>query len=272
MKTTPVFILGSGRSGTFSLVQCLKKYDEVEVHHEYLFENILRDAVLYYMKKITDDEIRKRLQETHAAAVFYSRKNIWIDCSNALPWVVTPLHTMFPEAKFIYIIRNGRRVVSSFYHKFSDVMYNDRDVQVLHEWLADPGKIMPPPEKKYWRPVPQKGDRFYDRFPRMDRFERLCYYWAAINSNIEECLAHIPESGKSYFKFEDLLDVDHFRRFLDSIGLHYNDEAYGVLNKPQNVHVPKSYPLSPAQEAQFVDICGETMKMHGYSGDYDVKY
>ena len=84
MKTTPVFILGSGRSGTFSLVQCLKKYDEVEVHHEYLFENILRDAVLYYMKKITDDEIRKRLQETHAAAVFYSRKNIWIDCSNAL--------------------------------------------------------------------------------------------------------------------------------------------------------------------------------------------
>ena len=272
MKTTPIFILGSGRSGTFSLVQCLKKYNEIEVHHEYLFENILRDAVLYYMKRISEDQMLERLTETHASAVHYSNKYIWIDCSNALPWIVTPLYTLFPEAKFIHITRNGRRVVSSFYHKFEKIMYHDNDVLVIREWLEDSSKVMPPPEKKYWRPIPQKEDRYFKEFPGMDRFERLCYYWTTINLNIEDCLKQIPESHKSYFKFEDLLDADYFTRFLDIIGLEFNDEAYSVLNRPQNVHVPKSYPLTPEQDEQFESICGEIMKKYGYIGDYDVKY
>ncbi len=272
MKTTPIFILGSGRSGTFSLVQCLKKYDNIAVHHEYLFENILRDAVLYYMKRISDDEIAQRLIETHAAAVHYTGSNIWIDCSNALPWVISPLYELFPDAKFIHITRNGRRVVSSFYNKFSKLMYNDRDVHILKEWLGDSGKIMPPPEKKYWRPVPQKGDKYYERFHEMDRLERLCYYWTTINLHIDECLKQIPESNKTFFKFEDLLARESFTKFLDFIGLEYNDEAFNVLNRPQNVHVPKSYPLTSEQDVQFEDICGQTMKKYGYSGDYNVTY
>ncbi len=272
MKTSPIFILGSGRSGTFSLVQSLKTYSEVEVHHEYLFENILRNAVLFYLKRMSLEAIREILTETHVAAVHYSNKRLWIDSSNALPWVTTPLYQLFPEAKFIHITRNGRRVVSSFYHKFSEIMYNDRDVNVLKEWLDDPGKVMPPAEKKYWRPIPQRGEQFSEEFAEMDRFERLCYYWTTINLHIEQCMNEVPSEQKILFRFEDLLDAEHFSAFIDYIGLDYNDEAYNILRKPQNVHIPKSFPLSPEQENQFNTICGETMKKFGYSGDYNVDY
>lgn len=134
INTQPVFILGTGRCGTLQIAELFQKAEETESHHEYLFENVLKSAVLYKMKKIGEDEIEKILKEVFVPAVHLSTKKTWIDSSNALPWIIKPLYELFPNAIFIHLIRDGRKVVSSFFHKFEGIIYDDECVSNLVNW------------------------------------------------------------------------------------------------------------------------------------------
>lgn len=275
MKTTkPVFIIGSGRSGTLALAHAFAQPGEVEVHHEYLFENILSDAVLYFMGRITEDAIVRKLSETHLAAVYYSKKPVWIDCSNALSWIVKPLRLLFPEAKFVLVIRNGKRVVSSFYHKFGEVMYADESVSVLRDWLESRSSLKPSPEKKYWRPIPLENDAAYQVFLGMNQFERLCYYWTTINLHADTMLRAIDPSQGMIIKFEDLKSPENFAKLTDFIGVEYMTTMSDIMVRPINVHIPKSFPLTIEQEASFERLCGDVMEYFGYEkgADYTVEY
>jgi hypothetical protein len=275
MNTTkPIFILGSGRSGTLALVQALMTSDEVEVHHEYLFENILSDAVLYFMGRLEERAMTDKLTRTHVAAVYYSKKSFWIDCSNALPWIVKPLDKLFPGAKFVLVIRNGRRVVSSFYHKFADVMYADDSVSALQNWLEARSPIKPPPEKKYWRPIPLKYDPAYRDFENMNRFERLCSYWSKINFHVHDLFKQMAPERIMTVKFEDLKSRENFEKLTGFIGIKQSESMFGAMTRPVNVHIPKTFPLTDDQEASFERLCGRTMTHFGYEckEDYDVDY
>jgi len=275
MKTTqPVFIVGSGRSGTLALTRALMKSDAVEAHHEYLFENILSDAVLYFLDRLDDKTIMDKLTETHVTAVYYSKKPIWIDCSNALTWVVKPLSLLFPEAKFVHVIRNGRRVVSSFYHKFVDVMYDEASVSVLSDWLEFRSALKPPPEKKYWRPIPLENDPEYKDFLSMNRFEKLCYYWKKVNEHIGEVFRTLDSRRIMTIKFEDLIVKKTFFRFTDFLDIRDTGGMFEAMARPVNVHIPKTFPLSTQQDESFKRFCGETMVQFGYKigEDYEVNY
>ena len=129
MKKKIIFILGSGRCGTFAFYQALQKIKNVEAYHEFFFEPTLRVAALYHMKKKTKANIKKFVEENHLFSINNSKKKLWIDSSNALPWIADVLVEMFPNAKFIHLVRNGKKVVSSFFNKHGDIMYNDYHVK-----------------------------------------------------------------------------------------------------------------------------------------------
>ena len=135
MSSQPIFILSSGRSGTYSLFNALKNEKEIEIYHEFLFDETLRNSVSYYMGLINEKKIINYLGFAHEFSIKNSKKKIWIDSSNALPWMVKPLIKKFKNAKFIFLIRNGRKVVSSFSNKYSDIMYNRDDVILLKKFM-----------------------------------------------------------------------------------------------------------------------------------------
>ena len=275
-KTVPVFILGSGRCGTFQISRLLESVGEIEAHHEYLFENILKSAVLYRMNAIKSEDVKSMLTKTHRPAIHYSEKKFWVDSSNALPWIIEPLYEMFPNARFIHLIRDGRKVVSSFYNKFSDVVYDDRCVSIVNEWLENP-EIMPEPspEKKYWRPFPVKGESFCNEFKEFNRFQRLCYYWQDVNISIRNSLKVIPETQKMFVRLEDLTsDTEVLKGFLEMFDTEINDDFIEMLKRPVNVAVPKNFPLSQEQRKEFNDICSNAMSTFGYDAEkeYDVIY
>lgn len=272
-STIPVFILGSGRSGTFQMVKMLENIEGIEAHHEYLFENILKSAVLYRMDVIDDEEIKNVLKETHVPAVFYSNALVWIDSSNALPWIVKPLYELFPNARFIHLLRDGRKVVSSFYHKFTEVMYDDQCVDIVKNWLNDPDKVpSPPPEKKYWRPFPVKGEKYYTEFTHQNRFQRLSYYWQDSNMRIRDFLAVVPDEQKLSIHLEDLVsDPSTLARFLNMFGVAYDDKYMQVLKRPVNVAVPQNFPLTEQERLEFEKIAGKAMKIFGYDDPVEYK-
>ena len=115
MTTQPIFILSSGRSGTYSFYNALKKEKNIEIHHEFKFEKTLRNSVSYYLGAINKKKAFKLLDKNHNFSIKKSKKKIWIDSSNALPWMLDLIVDKFPKAKFIFLIRNGKKVVSSFF-------------------------------------------------------------------------------------------------------------------------------------------------------------
>ena len=275
-STTPVFILGSGRSGTFQMVKLLESVGGIEANHEYLFESTLKPAVLYRMGFIDKASINSLLRTMHKAAVHYSDAAFWVDSSNALPWIVEPLYEIFPDAHFIHLLRDGRKVVSSFYNKFAEVMYDDDTVRIVNDWLADPTRVTEPPaEKKYWRPLPMKGEPFAAEFSSFDRFQRLCYYWQDCNLRIRHSLENIPAAQQTTIYLEDLVSQRAaIERFLSIFDLSYDHRYMDILRRPVNVHIPQNFPLTESQYTQFEAIAGHAMRVFGYHEhkEYEVEY
>ncbi len=274
-STNIVFILGSGRCGTFQISKLFEENNEVTCHHEFLFDYILRSSVLYKMQQEDKTSIKKLLIDTHQNEIKLADSKIWIDSSNALPWVADVLLEIFPNAKFIHLIRDGRKVVSSFYNKFPKVMYNDFYVKKLATWLENKDlEIKPPPYKNYWRPLPEYCKCFIKATPK-NRFEYLCWYWAEINSHINNFKNSLKEENFLEIKLEDLSSKkEHFDHFLNFIGIDSSDDLFSMIKKPVNVAEPKNYFLDENQTEAYNNMCKEVAEKYNYhdKDEYAVKY
>lgn len=265
--TKPVFIVGSGRSGTRSLGLMLSGISGVESHHEYLCTHIQPVAAKYYMGIIDKIACKKAIMSIHGSAMYYSQARVWIDASNKLSWIIKPLHELYPNAKFIHVVRDGRKVVSSFYHKLAPEMYDDTSVRLLSEWIRNPKKYPePPPEKKYWWNIPQKGQRWYREFPTFSQFERICYHWVEALRVIEESFRQLPASQTLEVRLEDLVSQKNtLKKFFDFLDIPYEASYHDYLQKPRNVFFPMDFDLTEEQLQKFTSFSNETMKRFGYT-------
>lgn len=273
--TVPYFVVGSGRSGTRTIYKMLSGIPTVEAHHEFVCTQVQQVAALHFMGLLSKDEVKCRMRDLHGAGIFYSTAPIWVDCSNKLSWILEPLYEMFPKMRVVHLVRDGRKVASSYFHKLTDEMYDDASVAILRRWLADRSLPMPPPEKKYWWNMPQPGQPFADVFPTFDQFQRACYQWTEANRVILESLERIPRPQQLFVKLEELVSRrDEVRRLLDFFGLPYEEHFFEFLQTPQNVIFPMDFRLTPQQADQFSAICGPMMQRLGYPGqdEYAVNY
>lgn len=266
-NTTPVFIVGSGRSGTRSLGLMLSGIEGVESHHEYLCTHIQPIAAKYYMGLLSKAECKKAINRLHGSAIHYSEARLWIDSSNKLSWIIEPLYELFPKAKFVHIVRDGRKVVSSFYHKLAVEIYDDTSVHTLQEWIDNPKKYQePPPEKKYWWNIPQKGQPFYKEFPAYNQFERICYHWTEVTRVIGESLKRIPKRQSLEVRLEDLVSNKHtLHQMMDFLTIPYDPQFQDFLKTPKNVFFPMDFNLTNEQMSIFNTFAMNTMKRYGYA-------
>jgi Sulfotransferase family len=274
--TVPIFVVGSGRNGTRMIFKLLSGVPDIEVHHEYVCTHIQALAAQYFMQLKSKEEVKQDIRELHGAAIHYSPSRYWIDCSNKLSWIIQPLLELFPQAKFIHLTRDGRKVTGSFFHKLAPEIYDDISVGVMQNWLKDRSLPMPPPEKKYWWNIPRPGQPFYEAFPGFNQFQRICYHWREVTRVIMESLCKVPAGQQLTIKLEDLTqDREATKRFLEFVGIEYEEHYYEFLQRPQNVFFPMDFKLTDQEVEQFAEITGETMARTGYdinSEMYEVKY
>ena len=279
-ETIPVFLVGSGRSGTRMIFKLLSGIDGIEIHHEYVCTHIQPVAAEYFMRLKSREEAKREIRELHGAAIHYTRAAYWIDCSNKLSWLIEPLYELFPNARFIHLTRDGRKVTGSFFHKLAPEIYDDASVDVMLRWLACRKSAVPPPkpppEKKYWWNIPQPGQPFHEEFPAFDQFQRICYHWREVVRVIGESLALVPAAQQLTIGLESLTsDRQALRDFLAFLGIPYAEHFYEFLQRPQNVFFPMDFKLTAEQVEQFNAITGDTMERLGYdksSPIYEVKY
>lgn len=276
IDSTPIFIVGSGRSGTRTMFRMLAGAEGLEIHHEYLAHHVQRLAASYYMGLVTPAETREQLRNWHGSAVHHSTEPVWADSSHKLTWMIEPLSELFPKARFLAIVRDGRKVVSSFYYKLREEIYHDESIEVLKLWLGDPSKHPePPPEKRYWWNIPGTGQYLGEEFAGFDRTQRIAWHWAASNREILERFAGLPEERTRVVRLEDLVeDEELLRRTIDFMGLGYDEAYFEYLQTPRHVLIPLDFQLTRSQRDAFDAIATPMMAKFGYDQKqaYDVTY
>src|SRR6201999_3998613 len=146
--TKPFFIVSSGRSGTAMLHKALSAKPGVEMHHEYAVQITQPLAIKRHLGLVDDGETQRILRETYGAAVHVARGKHWGASSNKLSWLIPDLATLFAGARFVHLVRDGRKVASSYFHKLGDETYDDRSNAAMQSYYDGTGSL-PPPEKPY---------------------------------------------------------------------------------------------------------------------------
>jgi hypothetical protein len=274
MSTAPFFIVSSGRSGTAMLHKALSAVPGVEMHHEYMVQITQPLAVRRYLGLIDARETGRLIGETYGGAIRYSSAAHWGDSSNKLSWLIPDLAAAFPTARFVHLVRDGRKVASSYFHKLGDECYDDASTRILQAHV-DEGLPAPPPEKKYWWPLPRHGSADAGRFRAFSQFERICWHWAELNRVVLEELSRISAERTLFVRLEELRESpSQVRGLYEFLGLTYRDEAYGVFARPHNVNRPEDRLLDADQRRQFEAIAGGMQARLGYADkpEYVVNY
>jgi hypothetical protein len=270
------FIVSSGRSGTAMLHKALSAVPDVEAQHEYMVHLIQPLAVRRYAGLADAAEARTVLSRTHGAAVRYCERAHWGDSSNKLSWLIPDLAALFPNAKFVHLVRDGRKVAGSFFRKLADECYDDRSTAILRAHVGDPAHLpAPPPEKKYWWPLPRRADPIAEKFSSFNQFERIAWHWAEINRVILQDLVALPRKNSLFVRLEDLRGSSNVVRGLfDFLGLAFRDEYSAMFARPHNVNRPEDKLLDERERESFDRIAGAMMDRLGYSSrpEYVVNY
>jgi hypothetical protein len=276
ISTRPFFIVSSGRSGTQMMEKLLGSFPQIEMHHEYLCTHLQPLAVRYYLELASHEEAKEAIIRLVGSAVHYSDRALWGDSSNKLSWLVDVLAEVFPEAQFIHLVRDGRKVTSSFFHKLADECYDDRSAAILQAWMDDPGKNpCPPPEKKYWWNLPRPGTLAARGFRRYDQFQRICFHWGEVNRILLERLAVLDQNRVRMVRLEDLTaDDGTLQDLLAFLELPYEASHAEIMRRPHNVNRPEDYPLTEEQARQLAEIAGDMMRHFGYdrTPEYRMSY
>lgn len=274
--TQPFFIVSSGRSGTAMLHKALSANPGVEMHHEYMVQVTQPLAVRRYLGLIDGSETARLVRESYGAAIGYSDASHWGDSSNKLSWIIPELAALLPTAKFVHLVRDGRKVAGSYFRKLGDECYDDRSTRILQAHYDNPQHTpAPPPEKKYWWPVPRRDAPDARAFRGYSQFERICWHWAEINRVIVDELAKLPRERHLYVQLEDLhASPRAVQGLYDFLNLPYRDDAFAVFVRPHNVNKPEDRLLDANESARFDAIAGHMMRSLGYAGraEYVVNY
>ncbi len=268
--------MSSGRSGTAMLHKALSACDGVEMHHEYMVQITQPLAVRRYLGLIDSTKTLEILAQTHAAAVRCSHAAHWGDSSNKLSWIIPELAELMPDAKFVHLVRDGRKVAGSYFRKLGDECYDDDSTRILQAHYDDPAHTpAPPPEKKYWWPVPRRGDPIAPAFRTFTQFDRICWHWAEINCVILDELRRLPPQRQMFVRLEDLqASPDTVKGLYEFLNIPFRGNAHAAFARPHNVNKPEDRLLDAHERARFDAIAGAMMHTLGYAerAEYVVNY
>lgn len=241
------FILGTGRSGTQLISDLLNSTEKALVFHEPNFRedvatlDILRregDRAIQYWREFRSTEIYRRWSKTN--------KQLYGEVNGTIRYQVPAIQHFYPKAKLLLLSRDGRGVVRS-----------------VMGWPQFYGED----SKGAYALTPLYGDPYFESWPSMSRFERVCWAWRETNEYLSGL---IPEDG--WIQLEQIIkEYDYFsEKIFANVGLTVPHEKWNEVVSKKSPNASRSYDFpdwkdwTSEQKASFQKICGETMVKLGY--------
>ncbi len=203
-------------------------------------------------------EIRKELAQRDV--------NRYVESNNNMAYLLPQIFDLWPQAKFIHIVRNGRDFVrSSFSKKVVSRSTNQLDAM----FMTDDDK------RRRLQAGDLPGDPYCDRWAEISRFEKLAWYWMTKDRLICDALEGHPAAIR--IRFEDLFDsakgVDCLLQMLahleltDALKVEQGEIARLMgkrVNESSSYLLPGPSEWSAEQQQQFNDIAGPHMRRLEY--------
>ncbi len=247
-----VFIVSTGRTGTKFFAEFFNLFPHILALHEPK-PDFLKVAVKYAQNKIDFNKAVKIIERNRR--IFYKdikrqNCNIYIESNNRFFSLLKPLKKAFPEAKIIYIVRDGRNYVSS---GMSRQWYKPQDKQtrLRADMFYD--------------------DKFYNKWKKMSRLEKIAWRWQKKDSFIYNDFKDIDDAIK--IKFEEIFNTQKkdgiykINRFIgidDEITKKYlnlfGDKKININKKKY----PKWQKWDKKDKINFDKIAAKNMKKHNY--------
>ncbi|HKT84652.1 MAG TPA: DapH/DapD/GlmU-related protein [Novosphingobium sp.] len=198
------FVVTTGRSGSTSFARIFENQREVSARHEprHPMIKLSRD---YAHGQISYPELVRELEAMFLDGSVYDPGLLRIESDQKYFNVIPALAEIFPDAKFVWLIRSAESVLSSI---------------VGRAWYADERHPVFSKVPRYWHDFRVQGDRVPDgpgaRWDGMTQFEKCCWYWAYVNRTIERDLRLLPDSCRFTLRLETMDgQVQELLEFLD---------------------------------------------------------
>ena len=237
------FILGFGRSGTAFLSHFLNKAKNAYVYHEPVFEDFFANSLTHFSLEAGEYYLRSfRIKEIFSRTQTITKPGIYGEVNSTLRAFAQVIPKVIPNAKLLHLVRDGRDVVRSNIPRRTMTIRNP--FSLAH--------------------FPMGSDPWKERWPEMDRFARICWFWQEDNRMLRTTI------GKT-IQFEKLVsDYDYFsEKLLLPLGLQIDKGLWSKnVNVPKNTtpsfDMPKWNEWTDKQKKTFIEICGDEMRDSGY--------
>jgi hypothetical protein len=241
-QTTLFFVLGLGRSGTVSIAQLLNADPKAYVCHE----PVRQDFPAYVRAFHMPSDAERYVERFRSKEIFLRAGPrgcpVYGEVNSALRRHVYALRKVFPQARFVHLIRDGRAVVRSMMARATMTSRDPYTATI----------------------APRPGDPYFHVWPEMDRFAKLCWYWQAENAFVRTAVGVTV-------RFEDLLaDYAYCQEnLLGPIGVQIDKARWAAAlsapkNQTQRHTLADPSDWSADQQATFWEICGTEMQLSGY--------
>ena len=202
------FIVSTGRSGTNALSHLLNKHPQLSCLHEPRFVlNRLSAELAHHLK--SKEDVKKELISLYTKISLNTEvKPFFGECDQKSVNLIPLLQEIFPQAKFIWLIRRAEDFVSSAYGRrwFDEYEYTYPKPVFSHDvsndiTLFDKYRL---PYSRYRLNGYLAGIFSKEEWLKMGCFERCCWYWNYWNTVIENHFREIPRSMKLFVRLEEL--------------------------------------------------------------------
>ena len=211
---SPIFIIGSPRSGTTFLGECLGTIPEISYHFEPV---LIKAAARYiYTKEWSGDRAKNFYRQVYGWLMRLQQDGD-LRLAEKTPrnsFIIPFLAEAFPNAKFIHIIRDGRDVALSLTRK---PWYNN---ELNGSIMREPGGYLCGSTPRFW--VESERDR---EFETTDNIHRCIWLWRRyIEAATAGMNSLLPGQGLE-LRYEDLVTNPEREgdRLLDFMAINLDD-------------------------------------------------
>jgi hypothetical protein len=279
-----IFVFGTGRCGTVTMNNILNSLPKTISIHEGVVQNKdgskrmlghLKDINKYIFYETNNpEEIKQRYLNTYNVNnekifdfldSYFEKRNDFINNIRNLNYCdVNPYGYMFisyiikkyPDAKFVHLVRDGRKVVKSYYDRKNSLGINTSYPDGISEieyssWHAG-------------KPRPIFGNLYYNEWPKYDRVDKLSWFWNFVNLEIENRLKDVDKKNKYFIRLEELSDKN-IKKMLNFLELPTTYDKRFLL--ADNIGKTSSLIWNEQIENKFLKINKKLMQRYNYLSD-----
>ncbi|MGE4552252.1 MAG: sulfotransferase [Desulfovibrionaceae bacterium] len=247
------FVLSTGRCGTTSLGILLRNSSSVLA----LNEGQLRGADLggeQVLKALTLQNLQAYLAPKNATSLLAEargqqiqdalkrfKKSYFIEIAYYLAPFTAALHSLYPDAKFLYLHRDGRSFVRSVYTDLAPdpmpVGYVDDRPLSMQERFVALGRLRP-----------RQDSELHHSWEHLPPFERNAWLWAETNRLILDNLQAVPEAQQLSVPMQALFSLDSLGSILNFFDINDINERVVAEATTRRINARPKTILPPWQE------------------------